>query len=132
METVNAEPEQLIIRWASEIEPRPPRQWPPADIDHRPGAICQTCGTKHRSWHAVASCRWRRACWIITNGNLDPGKPCYATLSFCGGPGQMTCMLWSDLSEAESGMRIIAKSGCGGRCTRQHRLIAMGVDGETT
>jgi hypothetical protein len=126
MTTTNDEPEQLIIRWASEVQPRPPRQWPAVEIDYKPHAICPGCSKTHTRWYTVAKCRWKSADWIA--GDPPAKGPAYATVSYCG--RNLTVILHALLADAQSSLAIINKTGCGGSCTRRHRLVEMGTEGD--
>src|SRR5262245_15171911 len=94
---------------------------PPTLPASRPGTPCQDCGRRHRSWYAVAECRWRKALWI--RGDPRPWGPCYAVVSECD-PG-CTVTLWPTVAEAESSKALIDRLACGGGCYKAHRLYQL-------
>jgi hypothetical protein len=101
---------------------------PPATMhfepEWQPGRECPECGRQHRSWRLVAKCRWPRAIWIT--GNPPASRPCFALVSYC--PPGATVTLWDTLARAEERKRGIDKFACGGRCWRDHRIIALGEE----
>jgi hypothetical protein len=100
----------------------------PTPTSWAPGLRCPRCKRRHRSWYAVACCRWERGlCWV--NGDPPADGPCFACVSFCRGVHYgsefITATLWSRLSEAEEAKHIIDVSACGGACNRQHVIFTM-------
>jgi hypothetical protein len=93
-----------------------------------PGVRCPRCSKRHQSWHAVASCRWRRGlAWV--SGAPPAGGPCFALVSFCGRnrcPGSyITVTLWATKHEAEQSKGGIDRFACGGACCGQHEIFTM-------
>ena len=97
--------------------------------DYRPGAVCPDCGRRHRTWRAVATCRWRDGLvWVA--GEPPASQPCFAVVSFC--PSGTTVTLWADRQEAEKRKGLIDRLACGGRCLGPpgHCLYVMAGRGE--
>jgi hypothetical protein len=93
---------------------------------YAPGAACPDCGRRHRTWHAVARCRWRDGLeWVA--GNPPASGACWALVSICG--GKVTVTLWADREDADRRKRVLDATACGGRCLGWpgHRLHAMGT-----
>src|SRR5262245_54224974 len=91
---------------------------------------CPGCGRTHRTWYALARCRWRRGlAWVAGNPSAD--GPCYALVASCGHlvnrrvEPAITVTLWEDRAEAEARKRLIDGHGCGNRCSRQHQIYAL-------
>ncbi|GAB3154210.1 hypothetical protein GCM10027258_57750 [Amycolatopsis stemonae] len=79
------------------------------------------CARKHRTFLAMAKCIWRRAVWITGEGP-------YATVSRCAhGPYELavTVRLHADLDSAQSSLKLINDTGCGGRCSNRHELVEL-------
>lgn len=79
------------------------------------------CSRQHRTYNAVARCVWPRAGTIVGEGE-------YATVSYCAhGPHDhaVTVQLHETLDDAEFAKDFIDRSGCGGRCSRQHEIIRL-------
>ena len=76
----------------------------------------------HRTYLAVAKCRWPRANWITGEGE-------YAVISDCKhGPTDRDCMtvtLWPTLDEAAKALAQISWTGCGGRCSNDHSIVRL-------
>jgi hypothetical protein len=90
-------------------------------ITASPGSRCPRCRRCHRTWHALASCIWQEAAWVV--GDRVPRQgPCYAVLARCGA---LTVTLWPSLAEAEERRRIITSTGCGGCCRRAHSIVRL-------
>jgi hypothetical protein len=99
-----------------------------APADWAPGMPCPRCGKRHQTWFRVASCRWHKGlCWVC--GHAPATGPCFASVSFCRHPGYrsdyVTVMLFPAPEEAEAAKATIDRTGCGGACSRQHRLYEM-------
>ena len=92
-----------------------------------PGTLCGRCGRAHKTWHALAGCRWPRACWIA--GNPPADGPGYAVVSYCH-PG-CTVTLHATRESAEVSKGAIDRLACGGRCFRQHALLALADEKES-
>jgi hypothetical protein len=96
------------------------RTWAP------PGRHCPSCGKRHRTWHAVARCRWRRGLtWC--QGDPAPDAPCWAVVSRCPhyrGPCT-TVSLWPTMAQAESVKLELDETGCGAICWRLHDIHPM-------
>jgi hypothetical protein len=92
---------------------------------YAPGTPCPDCGRRHRTWRAVAECRWRDGLEWVT-GNPPAGGACYAVVSIY--PRGVTVTLWALPAEAERAKALIDRLACGGRCLGEpgHRLCAMG------
>jgi hypothetical protein len=103
------------------------------EVLDRPGCICPLCYRRHRRWYAVASCRFKPGLlWV--GGDPDPAGPCFALVSFCRHPypprPATTVTLWATRAEAEKARVSIDRTGCGGSCTRRHRIYELGQDGD--
>lgn len=72
----------------------------PREIHGEPFHSCGYCGRRHRSWHAVAKCRWDRAVWI--SGNPPPGGSCFAVASACH-PGCTVTLLAAGVAVVTTG-----------------------------
>ena len=68
---------------------------------------CPKCGKAHRTWYALANCRWPKAEWIAGNGP-------WASLSLC--PRGLTVELHDNRDEALTAKRVIDQTRCGGAC----------------
>jgi hypothetical protein len=90
---------------------------------------CRRCGRYHRSWRAVALCRWPRAEWVA--GAPAWRGPCYASVSLCPGYGRagVTAILYATAGEAHAAKSLIDRLACGGGCSRQHCVVALSRDG---
>jgi hypothetical protein len=88
---------------------------------------CSQCGRRHRSWLAVAKCRWPRAEWVCGDPPFD--GPAFASVSLCGGEGQTTVILYPTEAEARGAKRLIDRLACGGRCCRLHSVVELSRDG---
>jgi hypothetical protein len=90
---------------------------------------CGRCRRRHRSWRAVAQCRWQKALWISGNPPFD-GSSCYASVSDCPCFRRvgLTAVLHATRAEAEAAKRLIDKYACGGGCSRQHRVVEVSRD----
>jgi hypothetical protein len=91
-------------------------------------AACPHCGRSHRSWSALASCRWHKGLlWI--SGWADPSGPCWACVSLCplstSRGASVTVTLWPSREEAAAAKAEIDRTACGGRCMRLHQILAM-------
>jgi len=78
------------------------------------------CNAKHRTYRTMAKCVWRRAAWIMGDGE-------YASVAWCHRGA--TVQLHATAGEAEQAKAIIDASACGGRCTRRHEVIRLVLDG---
>jgi hypothetical protein len=88
---------------------------------------CLRCGRRHRSWRAVAQCRWPKAIWVAGNPPCD-GRA-FASVSLCGGDAQTTVILYPSDEEAQQAKRLIDRLACGGRCRRLHSVLEVMRDG---
>jgi len=79
------------------------------------------CGRRHRTWRALAGCMFQRAAWIAGDGP-------YAVLAWCG---VTSVTLHPDETAAAQALEVVDGSGCGGRCTRDHELVRLDLDGQT-
>jgi hypothetical protein len=98
-----------------------------------PGAVCPRCWKRHRSWHNLARCRFRRGlAWV--SGNPPPWGPCFATVTRCTHHhyrgAQVSVMLWPTEARAEEALALVNATGCGGGCSGRHELVAMRQAGE--
>jgi hypothetical protein len=93
----------------------PPR-WP----YWAPGQCCPGCGGNHRTWRAVAGCRWRKSqrnkTYLIVIGDPPASGPCYAVLCLCPNvPGGRfpthTVYLYAALEDAEEKLTAIRQHG---------------------
>lgn len=85
------------------------------------------CNRRHRTYRTLAECIWPRAAPIIGEGE-------YATVSYCAhGPHDraVTVQLHATLDDANAAKEFIDRTGCGGRCTRQHEIIRLERNQET-
>lgn len=73
------------------------------------------CTRAHRGYRTFAKCIWTRAAWIAGNGAFAVVASCRAT----------TVTLHHTLDAAHLALQTIDATGCGGACTRQHRLIRL-------
>lgn len=71
------------------------------------------CGTRHRTYRAVARCRWPRAEWVHGEGR-------YAVVAYCR---VVTVTLHPTPAAAARAKHLIDASACGGRCHRDHELV---------
>jgi hypothetical protein len=87
--------------------------------------VCCRCGRRHKSWRAVALCRWPKAIWIAGNPPFD--GPCYASVSSCPGFRRSgpTVILYRTEARAMEGKKLIDGLGCGGGCCRMHKVERM-------
>lgn len=86
------------------------------------------CERRHRTPRTFAQCVWKHAVWII-------GVGAYATVSTCSHGARRRCttvMLHPTVEDAQQALATIDATGCGGRCTRQHKLIELVLDGGDT
>lgn len=75
---------------------------------------CRRCGRRHRSWRALAKCRWPGAHWV---GGEGP----FASVSSCR-PGD-SVELYATRQQAERARARIDEWGCCGGCTLLHRVV---------
>jgi hypothetical protein len=73
------------------------------------------CGRRHRSYRTLAACIWKRAVML---GGEGP----FASLAHCRG---LSVMLHPTQAAAETAVRIIDHSGCGGGCCRRHEIVQL-------
>jgi hypothetical protein len=95
---------------------------------YAPGAVCPQCHRRHRDWHRVAQCRWKRGLlWV--QGNPPPTRPAYACVSYCRHPGYrygtITVTLWPTEAEAMGAKALIDRVACGGSCSRRHKVYEL-------
>lgn len=90
------------------------------------------CTAAHRTARTTAHCVWPRAVWIVER---DGGGP-WASVSYCRGPycrgDQTSVVLAPDEATARRLVAWIDDLGCGGGCTRRHRLVRLAVPGTAT
>jgi hypothetical protein len=87
---------------------------------------CAWCGRSHRSWRALAACRWQRGLlWV--QGNPPAGGGCWAVVSTCGA-SDVTVTLWSSQGEALAAKAAIDTTGCCGGCSGQHTLFDLAAE----
>lgn len=75
---------------------------------------CVRCGRRHRTWVRLAECLLRPVLWAA-------GRGPWASVSACR-PGR-TVQLYATRDAAEAAQVTIDQAGCGGGCSRQHRVI---------
>lgn len=75
------------------------------------------CIRQHRTFRTFARCIWPRAVWIAGNGP-------YAVVAYCG---VTTITLHADPDAAQEALATIDATGCGGRCSRHHKLIRLEI-----
>ena len=80
---------------------------------------CRRCGSAHRTWHKLASCRFR-ALWVSGNDR-------FASVSFC--PRGTTVQMYATRPEAEAAKAAIDTGNCGGACIRHHKVIDLAPEG---
>ena len=73
------------------------------------------CTRRHRTYSAFARCNWPRAAWITGEGP-------FAVVAYCR---VTTITLHTTMDGACSALDLIDAGGCGGRCTRHHKLIRL-------
>jgi len=76
------------------------------------------CSQNHREYHTWIKCKIgaSRVLWVQGTGP-------YATISWCGAANDVTVTLHGNLTEAVSALKQINRTGCGGRCTRDHQVV---------
>ncbi len=75
------------------------------------------CERKHRTLSTLAKCIWPRAAWILGDGK-------FATVAYCR---VTTVALHADLNSAQSAMSLIDSTGCGGMCSRRHKMVQLEI-----
>lgn len=83
---------------------------------------CRRCGAQHRTWHALAKCRFCRSGHDWTAGNAR-----YASVAFC--PRCVTVFMYPTLQEALDAKAAIDAGGCGGMCHRNHKVFDLAAGG---
>jgi hypothetical protein len=73
---------------------------------------CKFCRRQHRSYNAIARCKFKRAAWV-------DGEGPWGLIAWCG---EVTISLWETREEAEKAKQSIDQAGCGGRCTKDHTI----------
>jgi hypothetical protein len=73
------------------------------------------CARAHRGYRTFAKCVWPRAVWIAGNG-------AFAVVAYCRA---ITITLHQDLDAARDALQTIDATGCGGRCSRHHKLVQL-------
>lgn len=73
------------------------------------------CTRRHRTHRTFAKCIWPRAVWISGNAPL-------AVIAYCR---DTTITLHHDLESARDALAVIDSTGCGGRCSRHHKLVRL-------
>lgn len=68
------------------------------------------------TWLPTARRIYPRAVWIVGDGPWASVAPCRA----------LTVALYTTREEAEAARTFIDRYGCGGRCTREHRVDYIG------
>lgn len=87
---------------------------------------CRACLRRHRSWYARARCLLAPTYWVT--GNPPVAGRCFASVSDCGHVDfrpMRTVVLYPDRDQAEAAKRSIDGHGCGGRCSRRHRVVEL-------
>lgn len=76
------------------------------------------CERTHRTARAWITCAigTRRILWAHGEGR-------WATISWCGAWNDVSVRLHPTLADAQTAIRIIDNSACGGRCHRKHSLV---------
>lgn len=87
-----------------------------------PRVYVHRCGRGHRAWPALAHCVFRDAAWVSGDGP-------FAVVVWCG---VTHVSLHPDEPTAREELKTIGASGCGGRCTRDHELVRLDLDGQQT
>jgi hypothetical protein len=72
----------------------------------------------HRSHRTLARCAWPKAYWVSGSGP-------WATLAHCK---VLTVELHRTRAEAETAMRMIDGTGCGGGCYRHHEIVHLRLE----
>lgn len=80
------------------------------------------CTRRHRGYPTWARCTWNRAHWVLGDGP-------YASVSYCRGT---TVVLHQELAKAQAAKVTIDAFGCGGACTRNHRVIQIELPDTTS
>lgn len=75
----------------------------------------RNCPIRHRTWRAVAKCRWPNAEWVMGEGPV-------VLLAHCR---VLTVSLHADRESAEWSKAWIDRTACGGRCTRRHQIVSL-------
>lgn len=75
------------------------------------------CTRAHRGYRTFAKCIWPRAIWISGDGP-------FAAVAYCR---QTTITLHADIDAAQTAIDFIDTFGCGGRCSRHHKLIRLEI-----
>lgn len=70
-------------------------------------------GGDRTSWQTLARRRWPDAAWIVGGGM-------FASVSHCR---CVTVVLYESRADAVRAKAAIDRSACGGRCTRDHRVV---------
>lgn len=73
------------------------------------------CIRRHRTYRTFAKCVWPRAAWISGNGP-------FAVVAYCR---VTTVTLHTTASAAQNAIWTINSTGCGGRCSRHHKLVRL-------
>jgi hypothetical protein len=73
------------------------------------------CTRRHRTYATLAKCIWPRAVWIHGDGE-------YASVAYCR---NTTVWLHPNLEQANASLAWIDHFGCGGRCSRDHKVIRL-------
>lgn len=73
------------------------------------------CARRHRTFQTFAKCVWPRAAWIAGTGP-------FAVVAYCR---HITVTLHPDAETAQAALAVIDGGGCGGRCSRHHRLVRL-------
>jgi hypothetical protein len=73
------------------------------------------CTAKHRTSRTLAKCMFPRAEWVSGRGE-------FATLAHCR---VLTIELHETIEKAQTALRLIDSTGCGGMCHRHHELVQL-------
>lgn len=73
------------------------------------------CARAHRSYRTFAKCVWPRAAWISGTG-------AFAVVAYCR---VTTITLHANANAAQEALATINATGCGGRCSRHHKLLRL-------
>ena len=76
------------------------------------------CDSLHHNTATWLKCAigTRRVLWVTGHGK-------YATVSWCGGWDEVTVVLYEDLSEALTRLKMLDRTACGGRCIGNHQIV---------
>lgn len=80
---------------------------------------CKYCSKTHRTYHAVAKCKFPWALWIDGEGE-------WGSMAWCERPdyrgSTLTIQLYKTREAAEKAKQWIDEGGCGGSCYKDHTI----------